>query len=277
MENHTNKTYQERMNKTASSKFGAIEKHLEKGVKLLDFGSGFSPEFIEQVKQTDAHYVAYDVSQIVQNQLKENDIDFLTKKQLANTEDEFDVIYLSSVFHELISYLSRPERRETFAMLDKALKPDGVIVIRDWGYVQQNPNEFALFEVASSTVNEEVYTWIKELFKNSIIEKPSTVEHVSDNESEPDIYVTTKRDIYEIMLHVVWGLGSLEREAQETYNITPELINKWICHPYNYEDAKFTLERTEYDETYLPYLQKYFKIDELPWPTKTIYELKKTK
>lgn len=52
MENHTNKTYQERMNKTASSKFSAIEKHLDNGVKLLDFGSGFSPEFIEQVQQT---------------------------------------------------------------------------------------------------------------------------------------------------------------------------------------------------------------------------------
>lgn len=70
MENHTNKTYQERMNKTASSKFSAIEKHLDNGVKLLDFGSGFSPEFIEQVQQTGAHYVAYDVSTIVQNQLK---------------------------------------------------------------------------------------------------------------------------------------------------------------------------------------------------------------
>lgn len=124
MENHTNQTYQKRMNKTALSKFGAIEKHLEKGMKLLDFGSGFSPEFIKQVQQTGAHYVAYDVSNIVQNQLKENNIDFLTKEQLANTEDEFDVIYLSSVFHELMSYLSRPERRETFAMLDKALKPD---------------------------------------------------------------------------------------------------------------------------------------------------------
>lgn len=276
MENHTNKTYQERMNKTASSKFGAIEKHLDKGVKLLDFGSGFSPDFIEQVQQTGAHYVAYDVSPIVQNQLKENNIDFLTKEQLANTEDEFDVIYLSSVFHELMSYLSRPERRETFAMIDKALKPDGVIIIRDWGY-DRNPKDITSFEVASSDVNKEVHTWIKELVKNSIIENPRVVDHVDDDELEPDIYVTTKQNIYEIMLHTVWGLGSLEREAQETYSITPELINKWICHPYNYEDAKFTLERTEYDESYLPYLQKYFKIDELPWPTKTIYELRKTK
>lgn len=52
MENHNNKTYQERMNKTALSKFGVVEKHLDKGIRLLDFGSGFSPEFIEQVKQT---------------------------------------------------------------------------------------------------------------------------------------------------------------------------------------------------------------------------------
>lgn len=273
MENHTNQTYQKRMNKTALSKFGVIEKHLDKGVKLLDFGSGFSPDFIEQVQQTGAHYTAYDVSQIVQNQLKENDIDFLTKEQLANAEDEFDVIYMSSVFHELMSYLSRPERRETFAMIDKALKPDGVIIIRDWGY-ERNPNDITSFEVTSSDVNEEIHTWINELVKNSVIKRPRMVEHV--NEDDADIYVTTKQNIYEIMLHTVWGLISLEREAQETYSVTPELINKWICQPYGYREAKTMLDTKEYDETYLPYLQKYFKIDELPWPTKIIYELRKT-
>lgn len=276
MENHTNKTYQERMNKTASSKFGAIEKHLYNGIKLLDFGSGFSPKFIEQVQQTGAHYVAYDVSTIVQNQLKENDINFLTKEQLANTEDEFDIIYLSSVFHELMSYLSRPERRETFATLDKALKQDGVIVIRDWGY-DPNPNDITSFEVASSSINKEVHTWIKELVKNSIVRKPLRIDNVNNNDLDPDIYMTTKHDLYEIMLHVVWGLNSLEREAQETYSVTPKLINKWICRPYGYRDVKFELNQKEYDETYLPYLQKYFKIDELPWPTKIIYELRKTK
>lgn len=35
MENHTNKTYQERMNKTALSKFGAIKKHLKKASNYL--------------------------------------------------------------------------------------------------------------------------------------------------------------------------------------------------------------------------------------------------
>lgn len=270
MENHTNKTYQERMNKTASSKFGAIEKHLEKGVKLLDFGSGFSPEFIEQVQQTGAHYVAYDVSNIVQNQLKENNIEFLTKEQLQNTEDEFDVIYLSSVFHELMSYLSRPERRETFAMIDKALKSDGVIVIRDWGPGYQS-RELVTLEVASSDVAEEVYTWVDTLIKNSVINKPCMYP---DDANVPLSYKQIPHQLYDILFHVVWGLNSLERESQESYAMDDHDIDKWICTPHGY---KITESQKEYDETYLPYLQKYFKIDELPWPTKIIYELRKTK
>lgn len=270
MENHTNKTYQERMNKTASSKFSTIEKHLDKDIKLLDFGSGFSPEFIEQVKETGAHYTAYDVSQIVQNQLKENNIDFLTQEELKNTENQFDVIYLSSVFHELISYLSRPERRETFEMLDRALKPDGVIIIRDWGYATQN---IYSLELLSEDVESEVQTWVTELVKNSIIQKPELVMNNDDKPISPNIHLSQNaHDIYEIMFHVVWGLGSLERESNETYTVTPELIEKWICVPHEYEIVH---QHEEYDETYLPHLQKYFKIDSIPWPTKIIYELRK--
>lgn len=72
MENHTSKTYQERMNQTATSKFGVIQPHLKAGIKLLDFGSGFSPEFIEQVKDIGAEYFAYDVSPTVQDKLQGN-------------------------------------------------------------------------------------------------------------------------------------------------------------------------------------------------------------
>ncbi len=34
----------------------------------------------------------------------------VTKEQLENAENEFDIIHMSSVFHELMSYLPRPER-----------------------------------------------------------------------------------------------------------------------------------------------------------------------
>ena len=45
MDNHLNSTYQERMNQTVRAKLDAVLPHLEPGMKLLDFGSGFSPEF----------------------------------------------------------------------------------------------------------------------------------------------------------------------------------------------------------------------------------------
>ena len=266
LENHTNKTYQERMNQTAPSKFGAIEKHLGENVKLLDFGSGFSPEFIKQVTQTGTHYVAYDVSQ-----LQKNNIDFITKEQLENAEDEFDIIYMSSVFHELMSYLSRPERTKTLAMLDRALKPDGTIVIRDWG-PGETSSLVTSIEVASEDVNDEVCTWVEALVKNSVISMPTIVCNDNDNPISPYIYKANSQTIYEIMFHAVWGLDSLERESKESYVIVDHLIHKWICAPHGY---KITQSQNEFDETYLPHLQKYFKIDSIPWPTKAIYELKK--
>lgn len=272
MENHTSKTYQERMNQTATSKFGVIQPHLKEGVKLLDFGSGYSPEFIEQVKGVGADYVAYDVSPTVQDKLQENNVKFLTKEQLLQVESEFDIIYLSSVFHELMSYLTRQERTEVFATIDKALKSDGKIIIRDWGHPTKN--QYWL-ELKSSELDEEVHTWITQLVKNSIIRPPRLDLDDNDNYVSPSNYIlTNSHSIYEIMFHTVWGLDSIEREAKETYVVTPELIEKWICNPLEYYIEEVT---EEVDETYLPYLQKYFKMDEIPWPTKIIYVLKKTK
>ena len=261
MENHTNKTYQERMNQTALSKFGAIQHLLNKNVKILDFGSGFSPDFIDQVNQTGAHYVAYDVSAIVQNQLNEHQIDFLTEEEeLENAENEFDVIYLSSVFHELMSYLSRPERTRTFALLDKALKQSGTMVIRDWGPGAQ-PQDMTTLEVMSEGTNAEVETWAHALIKNSVITAPTLVTDNTGQITVPVLYQDTPQNLYEIIFHVVWGLNSLERESRESYAIDHHLIEKWICAPLDYEIIH---QQEEYDTSYLPHLQKYFNIDHLP-------------
>ena len=127
-------------------------------------------------------------------------------------------------------------------------------------------------EVASEDVNDEVYTWIEALVKNSVISMPTIVCADNDNPIVPYIYKANSQTIYEIMFHAVWGLDSLERESKESYVIVNHLIHKWICAPHGY---KITQSRNEFDETYLPHLQKYFKIDSIPWPTKVIYELKK--
>ena len=157
-------SYIKRMNKTADSKFKVVEPFLGKGVKLLDFGSGISPEFISEVVSTGAEYYAYDISMTVQTELSSMGVSVLTKSDLLNQTTQFDVIYLSSVFHEIISYLNRQERTKTISMLVGALKQGGSLVIRDWA----NPDvseSFTLHPV-STQAQEEIFTWINELQRN---------------------------------------------------------------------------------------------------------------
>ena len=261
MDNYLNDggTYLQRMNKTADSKFKVVEPFLGKGVKLLDFGSGISPEFISEVVSTGAEYYAYDISTTVQTELSSMEVSVLTKSDLLNQTTQFDVIYLSSVFHEIMSYLNRQERTETISMLVGALKQGGSLVIRDWA----NPDslsEYFTLQPGSTQAQEEIITWIKELQRNSII---GNVEVNEDGS-----IVTNVKDAYELIFHTVWGLNSLSRESKEQYNITGAL-HKWILSPWkDYLELKssYTLK----DDSYLAYLQKYFKLESVPFDTKSV-------
>lgn len=252
-------SYIQRMNKTADSKFKVVEPFLGKGVKLLDFGSGISPEFISDVVSTGAKYYAYDISTTVQTELSSMGVSVLTKSDLVNQTTQFDVIYLSSVFHEIMSYLNRQERTETISMLISALKQGGSLVIRDWANPDNESESFTLHPV-SSKVQEEINTWIHELQRNSIISDIKVREDSS--------IVTTVKDAYELIFHTVWGLGSLSRESKEQYNITSAL-NKWILSPWK-DCLHLQSSYTSRDDSYLTYLQKYFKFDSVPFDTKCI-------
>lgn len=251
-------SYIQRMNKTANSKFKVVEPFLGKGVKLLDFGSGISPEFISEVVSTGAEYYAYDISLTVQTELSRMGVSVLTKSDLLNQTIQFDVIYLSSVFHEIMSYLNRQERTETISMLVGALKHGGSLIIRDWA----NPDELEFFTLqpASTQAQEEINIWINELQRNSII---GNVRVNGDGS-----IVTTVKDAYEIMFHTVWGLGSLSRESKEQYNITGAL-NKWILSPWK-DCLELQSSYTSRDGSYLAYLHKYFRLDSVPFDTKRV-------
>lgn len=269
MENYTSNNkdvYIQRMNQTAKSKFTVIEPYLAKGMKILDFGSGISPEFISDVNSTGAEYYAYDISKTVQTELAQMGVNVVTKDDLTNKEVQFDIIYLSSVFHEIISYLNRQERTETISMIMESLKPGGYLVIRDWA----NPNDDNNFKIKpiSKQAEEEMNIWIKELQKNSIID--SDCYKLVDGS-----ILTNCTNAYEIIFHTVWGLKSLSRESKEQYNIE-EGIKKWIYNPWN-ESLKLQSIYQETDESYLFHLQKYFKLDEVPFETKSIYIFQKNK
>lgn len=251
-------SYIQRMNKTVDSKFKVVEPFLGKGVKLLDFGSGISPEFISEVVSTGAEYYAYDISTTVQTELSCMGVSVLTKSDLVNQTAHFDVIYLSSVFHEIMSYLNRQERTETISILVGCLKQGGSLVIRDWA----NPNNLESFTLqpVSNHAKEDIFTWVNELQRNSII---SNVEVNEDGS-----IVTNVKDAYEIMFHTVWGLGSLSRESREQYNVTGAL-NKWILSPWK-DYLELQGSYASKDDSYLVYLQKYFKLDSVPFNTKCV-------
>ena len=63
---HDQKQYMDRMNQTALSKFDLLKPYLNPTIKILDFGSRYSPDFIEAVRQTGASYTAYDKSATIQ-------------------------------------------------------------------------------------------------------------------------------------------------------------------------------------------------------------------
>lgn len=269
MENYTSNNkdvYIQRMNQTAKSKFAVVEPLLSKGIKILDFGSGISPEFISDVDSSGAEYYAYDISKTVQTELASMGVNVVTKEDLINKEVQFDVIYLSSVFHEIISYLNRQERTETITMIMNSLKPGGYLVIRDWA----NPNNDSPFKIepVSKKVEAEMNIWVKELKKNSIIDKDC-------HELVDGSILTNHTNAYEIIFHTVWGLKSLSRESKEQYNVENG-IKKWIINPWN-KELKLQTVYYETDETYLPHLQKYFKLDEVPFETKSIHIFQKNK
>lgn len=254
-----NHSYIQRMNQTAESKFKVVEPFLGDGFTLLDFGSGISSEFIADVVSTGANYYSYDISPTVQTTLSRMGVNVVTKQELLKRELQFDVIYLSSVFHEIMSYLTRQERTETISMIVNSLKTGGYLVIRDWANPDVVSETFMLRPVSKQS-EIEIHTWIQELQKNSIID----VVEIKEDSS----IVTTVKNAYEIMFHTVWGLKSLSRESKEQYNVTTVLM-KWIAYPW--KDCLQLQGIYRYkDQSYLTYLQKYFKLDSIPFDTKMV-------
>lgn len=124
------KSYQERMNKTTDYKFDAIKEYLKDGIKILDYGSGYNQEFIKKIKETGSLYFAYDKDINVRKQLNENNVEIIDEYDMKNMIGEFDVIFMSSVIHEIESFEGNISKTKIFDNIHNLLKVGGVIIIR---------------------------------------------------------------------------------------------------------------------------------------------------
>ena len=262
------KSYQERMNKTTDYKFDAIKEYLKDGIKILDYGSGYNQEFIKKVKETGALYFAYDKDINVQKQLNENNVETIDEYDMKNMIGEFDIIFMSSVIHEIESFEGNINKTKIFDNIHNLLKVDGVIIIRDWGFSKSKMKSPETIMITSKDALEEVRIWIKALYDNNIIQ-PYEI-----NEEDLEIKVYKKSDVYEIIFHSVWGLQSVERESEEQYAYDGLLL-KHLLRKHNSYDYIKTYQ--EYDRTYLQYIEKYFEGEFESLPTKSVNVIKKTK
>lgn len=265
MENHTNPTYNKRMHQTTDAKLEPLMPYLKPNTTLLDFGSGFNPNFIASIENTGATYYGYDISPIVNQQFKENKIKHLSKEDLEAQTETFDVIYLSSVLHEFFSYLSPKDYRDTMSKIVKTLKPDGYLIIRDWPIIQ-DPNTYQKLIAKDEDAAKIIDCW-RDALKDNAVTGPI-------RKSNPTTYHANNTDLFELIFHVSWGLESLERESQERYHMTESQIIQNLLYPF-----ELTLIHAYHqdDETYLPHLQKYFNLNNMPSPTKTIHIIQKRK
>lgn len=265
MENHTNPTYNKRMHQTTDAKLEPLIPYLKPNTTFLDFGSGFNPDFITAIEDTGATYYGYDISPIVNQQFKENKIKHLTKEDLDAQNETFDVIYLSSVLHEFFSYLSPKDYRDTMSTIVKALKPDGYLILRDWPIIQETDTYQKL--IAKDEAAAKIIDYWRDALKENAITGPI-------QKSNPTTYHANNADLFELIFHVSWGLESLERESQERYHMTESQIIQNLLYPF---DLTLIHAYHQDDETYLPHLQKYFNLNNMPYPTKTIHIIQKRK
>lgn len=266
MDNHLDNTYQDRMNQTVRAKIEAVLRYLEPGMKLLDFGSGFSPEFIYQIEKRGVTYHAFDVSPTVQRQLSVHGTVCL--KDLTEKIEYYDVIFASSVFHELVSYKTESECTTIVRNLMNTLRQYGKIIIRDWDFPIQIDNEETRQSVQFRMEKlVELRQWCDTLLKNEIIDW-------FEIDTSKYVVTATEFDMLQIMFHVTWGLDAIERESREIY---PSILTAYnIVHESTEPDTVvFDTEYIETDESYLKHLQKYFLIDKLPWHTKSVLTLMK--
>ena len=243
---HNEQSYYARMRSTMSDKLRALDGQVKKEMRVLDFGSGPSEDVYEYVQYFEADYYALDNSRQVQILLEEKWIRCIDLTFLKSADIKFDIIFMSSVFHELLSYLSRNEAASTMNVVLSHLSEHGKLIIRDW--CASEDKTFARVELIPTKI-DEVKQWIKELSEHAVF--------LSEVVVEKNIIQASVDDLYNILLHVTWGRQSILRESNESYLVDQSSIKQFILN--GNQNIKLVSQCAYYQSDYTNYLSNYFK------------------
>lgn len=263
------------MDATLDRKWAALEPYVTPGARVLDYGCGMPSEngIRQRVEAAGGVYECHDISTTVETAMRDAGATFRTKKDLhEHGAGRYDVVFLSSVLHEFTSQddCGFEEIEATWKLVAKG----GVAIVRDWTGVrfQLHSQPQRMLKATSEEAMREILTWVGALAVNGAI-RIGNVNNYRINWNNLELHADPA-SLYEIAFHSVWGHESLPRESTEWYGEAQGSLSMHIRH---WGDCTVEREYDEWDETYLTHLQLLYDIDRLPWPTKTVLVLRRSK
>ena len=277
-------SYTRRMARSYGSKWDALRDHVRPGVKVLDFGCGM-PEnarlLRDLVEDAGGEYYCHDAHPDVEAAMCiDGGFSHVNAVGLAEYVGAFDVVFMSSVVHEMLTPECRPGavvNEALFELIGRLVAPSGCIVVRDWAdYAAgaQDNSMPASIDLVDESASREVAQWVSAMEDSGVI----TGGSVCIESRRGGWLLTGEREsVCEVFLHAVWGLGSIERESRERYCSaafgSPGGFMQWF-----YGEHGFTVEDVQvfYDDGFARHGARLFRLGSvLPCATKAVTVLRK--
>lgn len=276
--------YTRRMARSYGSKWDALRGHVRPGVKVLDFGCGM-PEnarlLRDLVEDAGGVYCCHDAHPDVEKAMRaDGGFRHVSAGDLSEHVGVFDVVFMSSVVHEMLTPSCAPgavANAALFELIGSLVAPSGCVVVRDWADYAVGAQDGSLpasLDLVGESASREVAQWVNAMVSHGVIREGAvTVSRSSGGWS----LAGERASVCEVFLHAVWGLGSIERESRERYCSaafgSPGGFMQWF-----YGSRGFAVEGCNvfYDEGFARHGARLFSLDDgLPCATKVVTVLRK--
>ena len=219
-------SYTRRMARSYGSKWDALRGHVHPGVKVLDFGCGM-PEnarlLRDLVEGAGGEYYCHDAHPDVEKAMRaDGGFRHVSAGDLTEYVGAFDVVFMSSVVHEMLTPSCAPgavANEALFELVGHLVSPSGCIVVRDWADYAVGAQDGSLpasLDLLDEVAAREVDQWVNAMVAHGVIAPGSAC--VMPSTSHGGWALAGEREsVCEVFLHAVWGLGSIDRESRERY------------------------------------------------------------